>query len=206
MLGGGGSIQGMITSLRNNKNLLRKGNRFNRDDFFLRTNKNDLTANLGKIKDKEASPEVLKAIRLKAKKSSKQHKAISVLLSVAFMILAAWSFYSFYKAWNAPPPGISQEEILAKKQKDYYYYIEDGDKWFGQRKWHNAAFQYRKAMLLFPQDYDANYRLALAYKASCKFDFEDCDKAEKVLQKLERASSKSEILTLRKELDSLMGK
>ena len=55
-MAGGGSIAGMIISLRNNAKLLRKRNMFNRESSFLQAKKEYLRAAEGKLDLKKSYP------------------------------------------------------------------------------------------------------------------------------------------------------
>jgi hypothetical protein len=49
------------------------------------------------------------------------------------------------------------------------------------------VFQYKKALSLYPKDFDANYRLALGYSYQCQYNFENCDTGMQLILKLEQA-------------------
>ena len=64
----------------------------------------------------------------------------------------------------------TKEKDPNKKRSDYLFFIRDGDKYIEEEKWHNAIFQYTEALKLFPKEFDANYRLSLAYSYSCSYE------------------------------------
>lgn len=71
--------------------------------------------------------------------------------------------------------------------ENYCFYIGDGDKWLQKRNYYNAVFQYKKAVALYPSDFEANYRLAIGYGYQCQYDFENCKTGMQLIQKLEKA-------------------
>lgn len=81
---------------------------------------------------------------------------------------------------------ISAEQIEINNQEKYLFFIDDGDKWLQKRNYYNAVFQYKKALQLYPSDFDANYRLALGYSYRCQYDFEDCGTGKELIDKLEK--------------------
>lgn len=80
--------------------------------------------------------------------------------------------------------------------------INNGDQWLKKRKWHNAIFQYKKALEIFPTEYDINFRLASAYAYRCESKFENCFEAKELLNKLlSRDPENSKLLKLKKVLE-----
>lgn len=67
---------------------------------------------------------------------------------------------------------------------EYSYFLEEGDKWIKKRHWHNAIYRYEQAVKLFPNEFEANYRLALAYSYNCKFEKKDCEEGKLLTNRL----------------------
>jgi len=167
-----------INLLRYNKSLLRKKSTFKPESGFLRTKKEYYKAAEGKLNLKQVTPEELHLIRKKVLKSQKRE-----LLRVYFVfgiILLTLGFF-ILKNRNTNE-SISQDmyPIYEKHQgisaiDQYEFFISDGDQWLEKKHWHNAIFQYKKALELFPSSYDANYRLAIAYNYKCLASNSKCD-------------------------------
>ncbi len=80
----GGSAQGMITSLKNNRKL-----KSQKRSYFDKTNNSDHKIYKANSKLKKATPEQLQAIREKVKKE----KRSSLLLALLFFIIFAILFF-----------------------------------------------------------------------------------------------------------------
>ncbi|MBJ2175609.1 hypothetical protein JBL43_15260 [Aureibaculum sp. A20] len=186
-MGGEGSMQSMITILRNNKNLLRKKSFFKRDRTFLSTRKEYYKASKGKINLKKASKQELKIIRERVIKQRKFENikiwfvTISLLLPILFFILYSTNVFENQKLDNIE----DQKDIYLKEHiNTYSYYLDEGDKWIEKRHWNNAIYRYQQAVKLFPNEYEANYRLALAYSYNCKFDKKNCEAGKRLTTRL----------------------
>ncbi len=189
MLGGFGSINHMIVTLRNNKNLLPK-----RWSYFKPNNyqiiKNEFYKATGnEFNIQKATPEQLQKIRNGIiQKRKKEARQFAIVICITLPLIC----FGIYKAFNNFDFGFPKLEEkmskanIEKSNKDQYmFYINDGDNWISKRNYYNAAFQYKKALGLFPGDFEANYRLALAYSYRCQYDFEDCKIGMQLIRKLE---------------------
>lgn len=203
----GGSIAGMITSLRNNSNMLRKKSIFKKESTFLRTKKEYYRAVKGKIDLKELTPIELQRIRQTIKynrKESVKHTLIAILfvipivLYVGNALLKTSSFYPY--ATYANRKGGNPE----KKRSDYLFFITEGDRYIEKKEWHNAIFQYTEALKLYPKEFSANYRLALAYSYSCSHEAINCEAAKYTTDKLvDKFPKDPKVHKLKKILDKL---
>ncbi|MEN8125418.1 MAG: hypothetical protein ABFR32_09845 [Bacteroidota bacterium] len=88
-MGGEGSILHMITSLRNNRSLLRKKSMFKKDRSFLSVKKEYYKASKGKIASKKLSKEELLLIRKKVIKKRRREniKSLIILFVIITLIL-----------------------------------------------------------------------------------------------------------------------
>lgn len=180
---GGGSTQAMITILRNNKNLLRKTGMFRQEKSFLGIKKEYLKAAEGNIDLKKASKAELAAIRLKILKQRRRKSMLTVSVLISLLTIISFVIYAQIP-FDEPIENLNQEKELQIKNKICLDLIADGDYWIQERHWHNAIFQYKKALEIFPNDYDINYRLAAAYCYRCEDKAKDCDEAKKLVVKI----------------------
>lgn len=180
---GGGSIQGMITSLSNNKKLLRSKRLFKKERSFLNLKKEYLKASDGEKNLKKASKEELLRVRKKIIKERRRENVL--LITVGITLMSAFSYFIIHLK--------EQENIAIKKQqtlefkkneKEFLSLISKGDEWFENGKWHNSIYYYKKAKDIFPKNYDINYRLVRSYSFECQNEFENCEKAKNLLDKL----------------------
>lgn len=183
----GGSIAGMILSLRNNANMLRKRSMFKKESTFLRIKKEYYKASKGKIDLKQLNPIQLRRIRQTIKynrKESLKHNLIAILFVVPIVLyvgnalLETSSFYP-YSTYTNIKGGNSQ-----KKKSEYLFFVTKGDMYIEKEEWHNAIFHYTEALKLFPKEFSANYRLALAYTYSCSHEATNCEAAKYSIDKL----------------------
>lgn len=200
-MAGGGSIQGMINSLKNNKRLLRRKRMFSKDRSFLNLKREYLKAAEGELDLKKATKEQLFTIRTKVVKAQKKRNYINIgVLIVTFCIVGVF-IYSEVQATNTFEKTTNKIEFN-KNEKKYLAFIADGDNWLSNRKWHNAIFQYKEAQELFPEEFAVNYRLVSAYCYRCNSEFVDCKKAKELLDKLIiKYPDKSALLKLKETLD-----
>ncbi|MCB0464822.1 MAG: tetratricopeptide repeat protein [Aequorivita sp.] len=189
MLGGFGSINHMIVTLRNNKNLLpAKRSYFKKKDYGSLKSEYYKAVG-GSFNIKKASAEELLAIRKKIiKKREKETRRFIFLLGISIPLIVLGLYFTFHNfRFGFPNVKTTQEISLENDDEEkYYFYLEDGDKWLQKRNYYNAVFQYKKAVALYPSDFEANYRLALGYSYQCQYDFENCDKGMQLILKLEK--------------------
>jgi predicted Zn-dependent protease len=178
MLGGTSSAQGMITSLNNNKKLLRKKRYFKKERSFLNLKNEYYKAAGGEMNFKTASKQQLAEIRQRFIQRRRKEAYISIAIVAFILMLIAYFIYIQINSQNE-----IQEKILIKKnaaelqidRDNYLFYISDGDDYLKKNQWHNAIFQYKKALEIFPNEYDIKYRLAYAYTYRCRNEQKDCD-------------------------------
>lgn len=180
-MGGEGFMLHMINTLRDNRGLLRRKGMFKRKQTFLTRRKEYYKASQGNFIFKELSKDELKAIR---RKVLKQRRKDSIIQWSIFLILSSLIFFMVSFFFIEDPKPQETESNKDKHLKDYFFYIQEGDKWIGQRNWDNAIFEYKIAQKHFPKKYEINYRLALAYSYNCKFELKDCKKATALIDKL----------------------
>ncbi|NAS30285.1 hypothetical protein GTQ40_04830 [Flavobacteriaceae bacterium R38] len=182
MMMGNSSSQGMINSLKANRLLLRKKRK---ERTFLNTKKENYQNAKGIVEPKKASEAVLKIIRKKALRAQKKQHFITIII---LLILSPIFIFGLYKTIEAIQKDIEYAKVIPEKDlKKYLFFINDGDNWLQEKKWHNAIFQYKKALEIFPNEYDANYRLALAYTYRCKYESTNCNEGETLVNTLIKA-------------------
>jgi len=187
-MGGEGSIQSMITSLRNNRNLLRKKSMFKRGRTFLSTRKEYYKTAKGKnIELKKASKEELQLIRNKIIKQRKVERIITLSIVIALFVAVIMVVFYFSHKQNIEKikeVEIEKENYLHENINEYSYLIEEGDNWIDKKNWNNAIYRYKQAVELFPNEFEASYRLALTYSYSCIFENENCEIGETLTARL----------------------
>lgn len=183
MIGGGGSIQGMITSLSNNKKLLKSKRLFKKERAFLNLKQEYFKASKGELDFKKATKEQLLEIRKKVIKERQKEKLFSVI--VAFVVIGIFSYFALVLI-NENKAFVKKQEAIQyqKKETEFLILIEQGDEWFSKGHWSNSIVLYKKAKAIFPKNYDVSYRLARSYSFQCETDYKNCYTAKELLQEL----------------------
>ena len=183
MIGGGESIQGMITSLGNNKKLLRSKRLFKKERTFLNIKKEYLDATEGKVNLKKASKQELKQIR---KKIIKERRKENIILTATAMVMVSIIIYFTIHTIQQNNINTKNQQTIAfkKKEKEFLRLINEGDEWFEKGKWYNSIFYYEKAKEIFQKNYEINYRLVRSYSFQCESEFKNCSEAKKLVDNL----------------------
>jgi tetratricopeptide (TPR) repeat protein len=196
MGGGGGSIQGMYTSLKNNRMLLRTSHFYPRKKSFFNRKKEYIKAADGFVELEIATKDELLAIRKRILRKRRIDDFITLAL---FLMLSSVVVYFSFGFFKTNPNYVSPEEKhkIEINNEKYSFFISDGDTYLKKGQWHNAIFQYNKALEIFPKDYHANYRLVYASVYRCRNEKVNCDKASNSLQELIKLyPNKSELTEL----------
>lgn len=177
-MGFGGSTAAMIQTLKSNKTLL--GQRYT---YFDARKDYSRAAKGLKIGDQKATPEQLKQIKaiIRSQKKKARIRGI-IVLSVIIPIL----IFGLYLIFRSSDKEITQNQIAVRKVnlEKYQFYIDDGDYMISKEKWNNAIFQYTRASEILPNEYDVQYRLALAYTYKCKYTKEACEQSDSLVNRL----------------------
>jgi len=198
MMAGGGNIQAMINSLRNNKSHLRRKSRFKKERSFLNLKQDDYKSVVGKLNTKKLTKEERFKIRTQIVKDKRRQTYFNIGFFVVFLVVFMYSLNFIIEGEKSR---IKKNEaiIFSKKSEAYKYLISDGDLWLEKKHWNNAIFQYKKALLVFPTEYDAHYRISLAYYNKCIYLNNSCLFGSQMVAKLLRQyPSKPELLKLQK--------
>ena len=200
-MGGEGSIQSMITILRNNKRLLRKRDPFRRGKGFERLRDDYRKFSQGQIESKTVTQSQLREIRKRVIQERRKENMRTWIIGVVISIVAVGVTIMGYKGIQNYEAELDEIEIKASTDK-YLFYIQDGDKWLEKGHYHNAIFQYLLAKEIYPSEYNVNYRLALAYGSWCEYDQTGCTEGRRIYENLsEQFAIKSELKELEKYFD-----
>ena len=187
MLGGFGSIQGMINALKANRAVL--GERikyFERGSRFSGVRKEYLQAKKGRLFSKELSAVELNEIRERVLSQGKKDQRIKLMSFFGILLVVAFSVYwnqeSLFPASNRNAVAITK--MTVEEQERFLYCIKDGDDWLRKNGWHNAVFQYEEALRLNPGNSAVKKRLAIAYTYHCRNTQGNCDKAKSAIEDL----------------------
>ncbi|CAM3302190.1 tetratricopeptide repeat protein [Aequorivita lipolytica] len=189
MLGGFGSINHMIVTLRNNKNLLPAKRSYFKNRNYSSIKNEYYNAVGDSFNIKKASGKQLLEVRYKIRLKRKRETRNFILLLSLGLPLICFTLYFTFNNFSFGFPKMEQVaplDIEKNNKEKYLFYLSDGDAWLEKRDWYNAIFQYKNAVKLYPNDFGANYRLALGYAYRCQYEFEDCAVGKKLIDKLEK--------------------
>ncbi|MBL4668600.1 MAG: hypothetical protein JKY30_04995 [Flavobacteriales bacterium] len=193
----GGSALAMIQSLKANKLLL--GKRYT----YFDAKKEYLIAAKGlKISNQKATPEQIRNIKELIRK---QKRVAGIRLTIALSIIFPLIIFGAYKFSGLFKNEMTHQQIVVKEKsiEKYKFHINDGDAMLNKGKWNNAIFQYTQASEILPNEYDAQYRLALAYTYKCKYTNNACGKSDSLVNRLlEHFPDNEKVQGLRVSLDN----
>ena len=185
---GGGSILGMIISLRNNRQLLRKKNRFGKRRMFSGDDPTTLTHNKNTpLEFKHISENELEEFRLKIRERNRNNLRRRIIGITLIFIALGFGIYWLTVRIDRELVRIRREAEIASYEANKFKYdlfVKDGDIYVLRSRWAEAIFEYRKALVIFPDIYEANYKLADAYMKSCMNDNMYCIEGKKHLDKI----------------------
>ena len=193
-----GHLQSMRVVLRNNLMMLRERGLFKNDRSYLYKKNKSPNASKDEFDFKTISKNKLVLLRKQIirKRKIENLKAWGIALAIIIpMIVYGLTKLNSFNQKKKQQAHVQQlknekakqlliEQGLDKEFNEYLFLIEDGDQWIEKGNWHNAIYRYKQAVKLFPEAYEANYRLALAYSYNCLYKHVDCEIGEKLTHKL----------------------
>ncbi|MGB0918459.1 MAG: tetratricopeptide repeat protein [Flavobacteriales bacterium] len=180
--------------LKSNKALLgNRSNIFERGGRFSRVRKEYLASIEKNLSYKTATPAQLAEIRSRIVQNRKEARIRGILIVLAFTPFIAIGGYFMIQSIQESNLQAREFQIARLeaqnliKRKKYADLVLDGDLWLRRNHWHNAIFQYKVALELFPQDYGINNRLAIAYTYRCRAEKQNCPEAKAFIDKIIKA-------------------
>lgn len=189
MSGDFGAIRAMQDALKANKALLGERIRyFDRGNQFSEIRKAYRKASKNASPEKRLSKEELAEIRKRVIRARRRDERIKLSVFVGVVLMVAVGVF-VSRDILFPKPN-AQTVVNTKKDQEnrerFLYCINDGDKWLKKHGWHNAIFQYREALKLYPENLVAKHRLTIAYTYRCRAEGVDCDNAKESISELIR--------------------
>lgn len=184
-MGGEGSMQGANDSLKLNRGQLgRRPNMFRREHSYFKIKREYKKHTKGIKSFNELSDSEKKIIRAKIKKKAKREKIFVITASILFIITFCFGMFNFNKYSKTLHTIETKKNAIKETEKQYLKLLMYGDTWIEDEKWNPAISQYKEAILLYPNSYDAQYRLAIAYSYKCERMKYDCDLGTILITKL----------------------
>lgn len=192
-MAGESTIQSMIITLRNNRNLLKSKSPYKNRSFF-NTKSDYVKYSKGNFNLKKATPEQLQAIRTNIKAQRKRDLILKTGLVICVLIPITWIATLVINSNLSDPPNNETTTITREMEENFDFYLQDGNNYLRNRKWHNAIFQYEKALEIHPDNYLVNYRLATALTYQCEEKEKNCERAIILLDSLIKTHPKKQKL------------
>ena len=176
-MSGGINNKRMNPILRTNNDLLRKESIFT--STFKSRKKEAIASESGELIFKTTTKDELLKIRDKlVKERVKQKKLLAFIFTVVFIltIIISLKVYTSDVNYKKEQKIIARKRFVKEKMPSYNFYLEDGDNWLLKENFHNAIYQYKKALNLHINDSIVNLKLQAAYELHCMKRNKDCDK------------------------------
>ena len=185
----GGSAQAANDSLRYNRGQLgKRPNMFKKEWGYKNAKKNYIKESGGTEQYKKLNSFQKKLIRdqIRKEQSSDRKQMITLMgIIVAIFIVSLLKLeYGSDTKINERKTIILEKKRIEQGEKQYIEYLVSGDNWIDDDKWDAAITLYKKALIIYPDSYDAKYRLALAYSYKCERMKFDCDLGKALAKKL----------------------
>lgn len=181
----GGSAQAANQSLRYNRSLRRGHKTFEK----LKEQYENRIEYHQKVHHKDVSPEDLARIKAEVKVWAQKRRRKQNLVLAAVIILLFGAMYFVY--YVNQPDYISRQtdhalfEQRHEKQihEKFSFYADDAQFMMIQEKYHNASFQYQKAIDLVPGNTSANVGLVISLSKLCVEEERRCNEVDIVFEK-----------------------
>lgn len=186
-MAGSGFMKHMSNTIRNNRDLLRKKSMFKKERTFLRLKKEDFKTADFTIESKKLTQKETKEIKDKITNERRKDNQIAII-GVSFIIIPllflSINIFNRYQEEETLKQEVAAENYLSQNLNEYTFLLQDDDKWLAQGNINNAIYRYEQAIKLFPNEFDANYKLLVAYSISCKNN--NCSKGLKIFNRLKK--------------------
>ncbi|MEM6725739.1 MAG: hypothetical protein AAF598_16990 [Bacteroidota bacterium] len=186
------SIQGMINAYKNNVKHIRKRVRFKglkQKETFLNKESSDFKIEPKALQFRTGTPEEIAASRAAIRAHFKRQGIIALIflfIGLASTAIIANHFFHLRQRIKEIPPELIVNDPTPYKERleKFHYYLQDGDEWYRGKLYHNAAFQYRRAVELFPENENALLKLTQASLFACQLEDRHCASIPDLLKDL----------------------
>ncbi|PKQ61724.1 hypothetical protein BZG02_14975 [Labilibaculum filiforme] len=197
----GGSVQAMISSIKNNARPKNDRFRSHSKDCIKRPSA-IRTLEYKKVTESELK-QIKNKIRVKALKENRKLKLLVLLISIPILgtiyCIAQYKIDDFQENHRIAAIKIQHEidEIKQAKENKILYFLEDGSSWLNKGHYKNAKTQFYNAYKIESDDYRINYANTKVYVLDCIENNVKCVTAERMVKGLkEKYGNKAEIVEL----------
>lgn len=188
-MGAFGVIAAMITTLENNRNLLRSNK-----GYMSRARIGGLKKSYKRQKQRlalhrELSPEERQLIRDRIRNEYRNYRIRSWAILVGIIAIFVGTSLGFISYQNLRIQQERQAQLAQENlERDASFRDNNvtGDSFFSKGKYNQASQYYYQAHLSHPNDASLAYKLALSYKLSCEEQFMHCTLNEQYIEELKQ--------------------
>ena len=168
-MGGEGSMMAMITSYRNNTELIRKKRLFKSGRSYFRAKEVYRKALGGELAFRTATPQERALIRSKIRKEYRREKLFLVLISAIVLSIAIWLTVAL---WPKPAShkSIHSITITTSDFMEFNKYMAEGDNWMVENKWYNAIYEYDRGYSLILKNHPTISKVGLRLEYQEQFE------------------------------------
>ncbi len=177
------SIFDMVRSYKFNMNQQRRKRLFKKERSFMQSKKEYYAVTSGELAQHKGTKEGRAIIRAAIIKRKKWKLAKNIVIWVVLVPAIALSILFSFSSKSDYEVQITAREI-ATQDSTYSFYLNSGDDWLKQNHWFNAAFEYKKAIEIYPHKPQAIHRLATAYIYECQVDSLHCKEGITLVNRL----------------------
>ncbi|MFK5982640.1 MAG: hypothetical protein QM499_06980 [Flavobacteriaceae bacterium] len=184
-MGGGGSAQGANDSLRFNRwQLGKRPNMFKKERRYFEIKR--------KYKNQAGGIEVLKKlseqekekIRNDIRRKARKEKNFVLFTTFIFIICFILGLFFIITSSTSQFENNKKSLVIKEKENNFLIFLKYGDTWIEEEKWDAAIYNFEKALKLYPNSFEAKYRLVLAYSYKCERMKFDCEVGEELISQL----------------------
>ena len=193
--GGLGSVLTMINTLRTNRDLLRKATRFRgKNSMFEKSREISETGVKGKLVFKPSTKEAIEKVRLTMAHENKITRIKNTIIVLVVVVPALLGGYKLIYGYRKKQKSyVVKQVVLTREQKaeaarakkdKFDFFMADGDSWLNKKNFYTAIYQYENALNLYPDDPEAQYRLAYAHYLQCVVETKGCVESYNLINRM----------------------
>lgn len=174
MSGGGGFISFMNSTLRRNRNLLKKKRIFKeRSQLYDVSDPKKVNYQMKDFSEDE------KTLKRKLKKSENDKATILYfLMTIIILSISLNIYFGFFNETEEKKPS---RKIL---EGSYRSYIKAGNLYISMKDWNTAASNYKQAIEFLPEEFNGHQKLIFALSENCKDEHKSCVEARNHIEKI----------------------
>lgn len=186
-MGGEGSIQSMINTLRNNKALLKPRLKIYQKEhpFGKRKRKIQRAKTKVGLKDKPLSHVERERIKIAVRSSYRRETLQQLSLTFALLSLMVLGVFKWSQTQTQRRNELKEIRVRSEmelRSKNYREALLRADELMNAKRWNPAISEYRAALAIRPNSPSLAYKMCLAYCLQCEAEHRYCNLAKEELR------------------------